>query len=352
MLKTRTVFLDTQAFCQQHLRFDHGAIKRLRELCKSRMLNLVVTEVVDGEVRAKLKERVEEAFRSLQKYQKDFAHLAVSPSEAVKHTLSPLTSEELLAQDIALWDAFLIETNATVISASHVSGSSLLSLYFQGIAPFSSGRKKSEFPDAISLLTLESWNTTTGMPLYVVSGDRGLETWCEGKEQFLHIKGVADFLDLYNQSEEKLTSLAHEMFSSQQEWMLEIVGDAFVASGFIYDGNWEADVENVSVEKIDVLDTNVIEVDEQRAVVTVEVSITFGATIDGPDYDSGIWDSEDKRYMYVPQFRVEKTFTDHFSVSMECFYSIESKSIEQIGDVIIDDGKDIRIHEDDGYPYK
>jgi hypothetical protein len=352
MLKTRTVFLDTQAFCRQHLRFDQGAIRRLRELCRSRMLNLVVTEVVDGEVRAKLKERVEEAFRSLQRYQKDLSHLAASPSEAVQRTLCPLSSEDLLAQDIALWDAFLIETNATVVAALHVSVPSLLSLYFQGKAPFSSGRKKSEFPDAISLLTLESWNSTKGTPLYVVSGDKDLKTWCDGKDQFLHINGVEDFLDLYNQSEEKLTSLAHEMFSSQRKWMLEIVGDAFVASGFLYDGNWEAAVENVSVEQIELIDTKVIEVDEQRTVVVAKVSITFSAAIDGPDYDSGIWDSEDKRYMYVPQIRVERVFTDHFSISLECFYSIESKSIEQVGDVIIDDGKNIIIHEDDGYPYK
>ncbi len=352
MLKTRTVFLDTQTFCQQHLRFDNGAIKRLRNLCNARALNLVITEVVDGEVRVKLKERAEEACRSLQKYQKDFAHLAESASETVRHTLSPLNSEDLLAQDIVLWEAFLAEANADILSATCVDASSLLSLYFQGKAPFGSGRKKLEFPDAISALTLESWSSAKQTSMYVVSGDKDLEAWCEGKDQFIHIKGVAEFLDLYNQSEENLTSLMYELFSDQEKWLLEVICEAFIASGFIYIGPWEAEIEDVTVEAIDTLEVNVIEVDEQRAVIAVEVSIKFNAVIDGLNYDAGIWDREDKAYIYVPQYQEERTFTQHFSISLEWFHAIESKSIEQIGDVIIGDGKDIKIHDDDGYPYK
>lgn len=350
MLKTRTVFLDTQVFCQQHLRFDQGAIKRLRELCKNKMLSLVLTEVVDGEVRAKLAERVVEAFRILQKYQKEIAHLSSCDSEAVRSTLTPLTVEEMLAQEVALWHAFLIDTNATVIAASHVTGSSVLELYFQARAPFSSGRKKAEFPDAISALTLDSWNSTTGTPLYIVSGDKDIQVWCDGKSHLFYVKSLVDFLDLYNQSEEKLTSLAHDMFTSQEDWLMKIVRDTFEESSFSYADNWEADVDNVAIQAMNVLDVNVIEVDEQRVVMAIEVLISFSATVDGPDYDSGIWDSEDKRYMYIPQFRIEKTFTDHFSVSLECLYKIDNQTIVQVGDVIIDDGKDIRIHDDDGYP--
>ncbi len=61
-LLTRNVFLDTEAFTRQRLRFDHQTLKRLKELGESGKLHLYISEVVIEEVRKKIVEDVVESY--------------------------------------------------------------------------------------------------------------------------------------------------------------------------------------------------------------------------------------------------------------------------------------------------
>jgi len=54
---------------------------------------------------------------------------------------------------------------------------------------------------------------------------------------------------------------------------------------------WEADVENVAVTSTQVNGVDIIEVDEQRFVLALDMKINFRADVSGPDYDRGWWDS-------------------------------------------------------------
>lgn len=352
LLKTRYVFVDTQAFYQQRLKFDHPTLKRLKELCASRMLQLVVTETVIGEVKSKITEHLADATKALGQFHKEASLLEGFLPEQFAGLFCKPNEAEFVAAGCTIWDKFLADTKATIIPASVVNSKQLLDLYFASQAPFGNGKKKNEFPDAISTLSLEYWATENKQQIYVISGDSDLENWCKGQPFTIHLKSLGEFIDLYNRAEEKLTVLAHALFAKEEKRILDVVKDSFLKCGFQYADNWEAEVEDVDFKLIHIDEVNVIEVDEERAILALDGKIRFSAVIDGPDYDSGIWDSEDKTYAYLPTFRVEKTFNEHFDISLEMIFSLENKDVLEIGEVLFDDSRDITLRDDDGYPYK
>jgi hypothetical protein len=226
-----------------------------------------------------------------------------------------------------------------------------LQLYFSQQAPFS-GKKKSEFPDAISLLSLAHWCQVNSAQLYVVGDDPDLRAWCSEHAEMYHIEDLGGFLDLYNRAEEKLSELALAIFERDEEWIVSAVEETFLECTFTYAENWDADVENVRVTATQIDGVDVIEVDEHRFVLALDMLIQFRADVSGADYDRGWWDNEDKRYMVLPSFDIKVTASERFDVSFEVRYDIAKEAATEIVDVLFNDGKEIKVRDEYGWPYK
>ena len=316
LLKARNIFIDTQTFVRQGLRFDHPALKRLGELGSSMMLNIILSDVVVAEVQKKIRERIQEAHLSLDRFHKKAAIIEAFATDGIKHLFSVVEEQELIKIGDTLWDSFVEKSKVTILNANEINNEKLLNLYFQGQPPFSSS-KKSEFPDAIMLLSLEKWQELSGENIYVISGDGDVEEWCKNKGDFHHIKTLNKFIDIYNRAEEELTELVHKLYEKEEDWIISLLKDSFTECGFDYVADSEADVENVVVTNIDVFDVSVIEVDKERAVVTINSDIDFTADVSGSDYDSAIWDSEDKEYAYLPTFNTNISESGWHEISFE-----------------------------------
>jgi len=316
------------------------------------MIQLVLTETVVGEVIAQIKEQLTEASKSLGQFNKLVGPIANSLPESYQGLLARPNEEELIGVGISVWNKYLSDSKAIVVPASVINSSELLNLYFSSQPPFGPGRKKNEFPDAISVLSLATWLKSNQTNIYIVSQDPDLENWCALTPDAIHIRSLAEFIDLYNRAEEKLTEYTHKLFTNNEAWFLDIIKEQFLESGFQYADNWEADVENVEVQDIRATEVNIIEVEDDRAVVAISVLIKFTASISGPDFDNGIWDSEDKKYAYIPDFSFEHEFNESYEVSVEFSFEAESEEIDAILNVEFEDGRDITLSIDDGYPYK
>jgi hypothetical protein len=159
MLKSRNVFVDTQAFHQHKFRFDHPTLKRLLELGASGAIQLVLTETVVGEVFAQLKEQLAEASKSLAQFRKLIGPIEGNLPEQYRGLLAEASQEEIIELGVKAWESYLTDSKSIVVPANDVDSGELLGLYFDSKPPFGQGRKKSEFPDAISVLSLATWLT-------------------------------------------------------------------------------------------------------------------------------------------------------------------------------------------------
>ena len=182
--------------------------------------------------------------------------------------------------------------------------------------------------------------------------DPDLEVWCSAHPGMRYLKSLNDFLDLYNRAEEKLSKLALAIFEREEEWIVSTIKEAFLECKFTFVGNWEADVENVEITDTEVDDVDVIEVDESRFVLSIGMRIDFRADVSGPDYDRGWWDHEDKCWLALPSFHTEVTSAERFDVSFEVAYDLSKEEATGIADVLFNDGKEIRVRDENGWPYK
>jgi hypothetical protein len=352
LLKTRHVFVDTEAYEHQKFRFDHPALKKLRDLGSAGFLRILTTDVVDGEVRQHIRRTVANAVVALDRFHNHAGVLQANSSDECRSLFKQIEESHLAELGIAVWEGFLEDAKVEIVRASTVHALDLLNLYFAQLPPFSE-RKKAEFPDAISVLSLDQWRRDKEeQEIYLIGDDPDIKAWCNAHAGMHHIKSLNEFLDLYNRAEDKLAQLALDIFEKEKEWIDSVVDESFLECAFVFGGNWEAEVENVEVTSSSVDDVNVIEVDEHRFVLAINKAISFSADVSGPDYDRGSWDSEDKRYMHLPTFHSKVTSADTYDVSFEIEYDIANESATRIKDVMFNDGKEIRVRDEFGWPYK
>jgi hypothetical protein len=352
MLQTRSVFLDTEVYIRHGLRFDHPNLARLRDLCAAHRLRLLITETVCGEIEREIGERVSDGLAGLARFQKSAAFLSLPENSSTSALFAKPSAEELQAIAMSNWNRFLEGANAVRVPSTSVSGTLLLSLYFQQSPPFGPSSKKSEFPDAISAASLANWSKDFATPVYVISGDSDMARWCDTTETAFHIEQLPSFLDLFNRTEEALTQTARDLYEKNVDIFREAIASAFESCGFHYEGDWEANVEDVSVNQVELQEVDVIVVEEGRALISVDADISYEAKVMASDYEHAVWDSEEKQYFHLPQHLVATEVAETFTASIEFRFDPEKLHFEHIYTVVIGDGSDIEIPSEDDYPYK
>lgn len=182
--------IDTNAAIQGGLDLSGGLLGQLRQF-KQGPIELVLSEIVIREIHKHLSNQVRKSRDTL-----DNAVAKARESELA----SGEAGEALAAHAAALPEpkvvvgrrlkAFLEASGAKSVPATLAPMDMLVRGYFAPSAPFeATGAKKSEFPDAIALLSLEAWARQGGKKILAVTADKGWQAFAEGSE---HIDVEAD----------------------------------------------------------------------------------------------------------------------------------------------------------------
>lgn len=350
ILKSRYLSVDTQAFVRHGIQLERASLKRLKELASSRMIDLVLTDVVVKEVEEKIQDKIEKSKILLSKFLKESEIISEKIPELLSTISQEISNNSFEKKGTNLWNEYLQQSRAEIVSSDVVSTPDLLSKYFNSEPPFSA-KKKNEFPDAISLLALKHWANSKEDGIYIVSGDSDVENWCKENPEFHYLKSLNDFIDLYNKTEEKLTYLVHEIFKNERDWLLSHIEDDFKECDFSFRPDESAYIENVSVNDMEFHELNVIEVDEERALINLGLKIDFSADVSGKDYNSATWDSIDKEYIYIPEYSGTVEESEYFEVTIEVYMDTSEKTFDVPEAILFDDSRTIEFGYDD-WPYK
>lgn len=217
---------------------------------------------------------------------------------------------------------FLDESAAEVLLAKdYVPIDDLLEMYFQRKSPFEeSNVKKSEFPDAIALQTLEAWARKTKRNLLVVSKDKDWKNFCS-KSELLHlVSDLATALELLQTPDEVVKTMLRRVFdelqdpdqhlySAMAEFVEEIEWSEYIR--LEADSQFQYDQEEIEVEEVSNLrfpsEPEGIKLTEQSAE---SITVTFRAHADVrimAHFSFKKWDSGDKEYLSMGAGRVELT---------------------------------------------
>lgn len=193
------ITVDTSIFDEKGLKLESGILKTLEQF-NGKPSHLILSEIVVREVHAHLKKNAKEARALIQKsIRESKAHLSVSDesAEAATTILVPkLDDNEVAKQRLAI---FVANTGAEIIPATgRVELDDIIKKYFQAEPPFEdTGKKKNEFPDAIALMSIESWAKDHGTKVLAVAKDGDWKRFADESEYIDVIDDLAEAISKF-----------------------------------------------------------------------------------------------------------------------------------------------------------
>jgi len=193
------ISLDTTAFDRYQCNLEVPALLGLAQFLGSKT-RFILSEVVAGEIKSHVARDAAKARQELRSALREVRHRWRKPvdNNAIEATMGLQQSPQDFAE--AYFNVFTDATKPEVIAADgRVSHAEVLRRYFAPEPPFSAkDRKKSEFPDALALLSLESWAVDNKTLVLVVSRDSDWQTFAESSKHLVCIPDLDQALDYFN----------------------------------------------------------------------------------------------------------------------------------------------------------
>jgi hypothetical protein len=301
------ISIDTCIFSREGYRLDQGNLRRLEQF-KGNAFRLIFSEVTLKEVMRHIAEHSEEkktkfltGLRGISK----FWSIDPAKQEAVSNDL--LRGIEPKEHAKKRVHEFANRCGVHVVKAKQaLDVSKLLSCYFETLPPFEvSVDKKAEFPDAITLLSLESWANKEKTSVLFVTTDKGCARYCEKSTRLFAIDDLGSALTLIQERdsyraqicvriEEQIASGKHpdlmgmiESTVAEDIWSIDWIPKADAA--YYYDPEMqEVEVIHASfrssngiagLQAVDYFDNRLV----ARATISIEIQATRNFTFSVKD---------------------------------------------------------------------
>jgi hypothetical protein len=150
-------------------------LKRLRPLMNH---DFIISEIVMMELRNHYETTHQVVARSLEKLEQRMDIFA-DDSEVKDSYLKFCAALKNKKASPTSCDKFIAQTNTTVVPYINVSLEYVMTAYFDTIAPFQTGKKKREFPDAVALFSLDKWAEENNRRIAAISCDNDWLTFAE-----------------------------------------------------------------------------------------------------------------------------------------------------------------------------
>jgi len=310
-VKYEALLIDTSIFDGNGLRLEKGLLGKLTQFKRSPVVFLM-PDVIFGEIKTHLEKKIRESRSLLEKSINEAGdHLFFDGSTLTDAKALLLDSKEIEGLAESRLESFLESTGALRVEcADHLDISSLLKQYFSNKAPFSeSGKKKNEFPDAITLMAIEQWAESNDKSVLAIAQDPDWSRYCEESKRLVCISDLSDGLALFNKANAPyafLSRLEAELESGIAHQFLDGVASRLssVLDGFTPDQDadsylhWEPEGSNGWFDSFYFTSNEfrIIESDEEYIVLEAKAAITVEAE---GEFSLHLHDSMDDDYVHI-----------------------------------------------------
>lgn len=206
------ITLDTSIFVQHGLKLESGLLKTLEQF-NGKPSPLILSEIIVREVISHLKKKANESKLLVEKAIRESpAHLSLTSENVniARLSLMPEISDKEIAEN--RMTAFYNSAGAIQIPVATVELDAIVRKYFDHEPPFAgTGKKKSEFPDAIALISLEQWAKGMDAKILAVSKDPDWEKFAEASEYVDIEKDLGPAISKF-QSQSQYVSIAEDFY--------------------------------------------------------------------------------------------------------------------------------------------
>ncbi|WP_165422035.1 PIN domain-containing protein [Rhizobium ruizarguesonis] len=193
------ISVDTNIFDEKGLQLNGSVLLALSRMA-SLHFDFLLSGTVAREIRRHLERSATDALRSAMKAV-GIALGAFDTKSPTRDTLIEQISGGQSAIEAAemRFNDYLTATNCEVLDdPALVETATIFNAYFAGDAPFGTGAKKNEFPDALALFALEQAAVQRGKGMIIVSKDGDWRAYCEKSERLHLVPDIERAISLIN----------------------------------------------------------------------------------------------------------------------------------------------------------
>lgn len=286
------VFIDTSVFRAAQFNFRGRQFRALLDAAPAgTKLKLLVPAPTEGEIQRHMEASATEAVHALRKIKRDHAIL----HRGLKLPSTPNEDDDfergLKIKLQQAWTEFKTRFDAKKLDYSGVDLREIMDWYFRQKAPFGSGDKRKEFPDALAFVAVRDHAAAAKAPVAVISRDKDLRDACEDESGLFPFSEVSDFTNLLLKEKERFSEATHLVVELRSAIITKIE-EAFPDLAFDHerDPNGKGSVENVKVVGINIPDDGLVIIGLGQRHVDVEFAGTleYSADVNYDDPDSWI----------------------------------------------------------------
>ena len=325
------VTIDTNVF--EANKFDFGIDSTMSLLVKNVQngkIKLVLSNIVISEVEKHICRCVDSICGKARKLRKEY--LDILPEQYLADIgmgiYVKIPDKKTARQSAkAVFAKFLEDCKVERLDTSNIKLEQILEDYFAVRPPFeNSERKRKEFPDAFIAQEIKN-RFGTDEVVAIVSQDNGFKTACARSKNHLFFSSIGELFNELNKSEEEYAA-ALDLIKDNNDSIIQTIkreiGDSCIdVDGLSYDQDgivegYDYDeiyldhyyLSGMSIHTIDDIDGNII-------TASLWIHGTMDVDCYYEDFDSALWDSEEKEYVGVETRHILEKHNARFACRIE-----------------------------------
>ncbi|GMN11349.1 hypothetical protein MTsPCn9_10440 [Croceitalea sp. MTPC9] len=343
------IFIDTSIFKSNNF-IESKRIQEVFRLAKEGHIKILMPEVTYNEILNRARKNLEEALKSFNRYRRDTRVLRNIAS--LREKFDPLEQEACLVELTSAIEAALKEANIEMLRYPILDTKIIFDSYFQNKKPFGAGIKKSEFPDALALISVEEWCKVHNKNCTLFAEDRDL---IEYESKLLSHRNFNEFLDEKLKTVEATAKRAKRLARIAQlyadksdtyiaqitDWLKTQLDDESKYYHHIdYFEVHDMDVQEVYVE---LLEYEITSVSEEVIYLEAEAIVQYEVEITTDDQNSGYYDGDDKTWHFFDTTKVKIEEEENINVTFEYAIPEAGEKFAELKLLDINDGNDLDI---------
>ena len=208
-----------------------------------------------------------------------------------------------------------LTTSKAILLEENIDIKTILNDYFESKAPFGAGDKKSEFPDAIVLHSLENKEFEDADTIFILSTDKDWAKFISNKQKYKFFDDIYKCVIELSSDEDQNMLYDEQLYNwIKKDNNLNKVNDLLeneLIRNFdvskIIDDNSEVYDNNSSLSLM--IDPQCVYFDRENNILDFDISFVTNVDFitDGLDYDNAYYDKEDEKYYNLNRIMLRYT---------------------------------------------
>lgn len=299
------IFIDTSIFESNNF-LESKRIREVYKLAERGDIKIVLPELTYDEIVNRISKNILEASQKFKKYRNDTR--ALRNVQSLSNKFEPFDNDEVQKEFVEKLENQFSKSNIEIVDYPTLNIKDIFRSYFEKRFPFGSGGKKSEFPDAFALKSIELWAEENNVKVLAFSKDNDILNYNSS-----HLEIIEDF-DLwlsdkikeiegkYHQKRlDEIEDFVNNKSDAIQKNVANWVNDQLDDYTKYYEYSNYLEVHDLSIVdiKTDIEDYNITNVSEDYISVELRMYVNYKVEIIIDDEDYMIKDYDTKEWIFM-----------------------------------------------------